>query len=213
MRALPNANCVVQVRYGRGFVVGRNDRRFVLTAAHCLPNLPPAHAMSYLEDRTYQNLLGPLGGEKTVWAECLFADPVADIAVLGAPDNQQLFEEAETFENLVKNCRPLPIGKAQSGDGWMLSLDKRWARTRIAVCGPGNGSLEIDPTEGVQSGSPILSRSGHAVDMIVVGSETQDAKTGKTRNERSAGNPVLMCGLPGWLLMLLRKGQQRTPPL
>ena len=88
----------------------------------------------------------------------------------------------------------------------MLSLDNRWARTRIEVCGSWNASLEIDPTEGGQSGSPILSRSGHAVGMIVVGSETQDVKTGKTRNERSAGNPALTLGLPGWLLMLVWKG-------
>jgi Trypsin-like peptidase domain len=206
MRKLPKANCVVQVRYGRGFVVGGNDRRFVLTAAHCLPKVPPAHAMSYLEDRTYRDLLGPLGGEKTVWAECLFADPVADIAVLGAPDNQELYEEAEAFENLVNICRPLPISKAQSGEGWMLSLDNRWVRTRIAVCGSWNTSLEIDPTEGGQSGSPILSRSGDAVGMIVLGCASLDQKTGKTTNERSVGNPVLMYGLPSWLFMLLRKG-------
>ena len=29
-----------------------------------------------------------------VWAECLFADPVADIAVLGVPDEQYLSSEA-----------------------------------------------------------------------------------------------------------------------
>ena len=83
MRKLPNANCVVQVNDARGFVVGGNDRRFVLTAAHCLPKLPPAHALSYLAERTHKNLLGPLGGRKTVWAECLFADPISDVAVLG----------------------------------------------------------------------------------------------------------------------------------
>jgi hypothetical protein len=126
--------------------------------------------------------------------------------VLGAPDNQQLYEEADAFENLVDNCRPLSIGKAQNGDGWMLSLDNRWVRARIAVCGSWNTSLEIDPTEGGQSESPILGRSGHAVGMIVVGHETQDRKTGKTTNERSVGNPVLMRSLPGWLLKLVRKG-------
>ncbi len=140
-----------------------------------------------------------------MWAECLFADPVADIAVLGAPDNQQLDKEAEAFEKLVSNCRPLPIGKAQDGDGWMLSLDNHWVRTRVAVWGSWNGSLEIGPTEGGQSGSPILARSGQAIGMIVVGGETQNGKTGQTTNERSAGNPILTCGLPGWLLMLVWK--------
>jgi hypothetical protein len=103
----PNPNCVVRVGDGRGFIIEhcvkvrplprlRNRRlpmrkwaarRLVITAAHCLPKLPPACTTSYTHERTYQNLLGTLGGNATVWAECLFVDPVADIAVLGAPDS------------------------------------------------------------------------------------------------------------------------------
>ena len=188
MRKLPNPDCVVKVRYGRGFVVGGEDRRFVLTAAHCLQKLPPAHPSSYLEEPTYGNLLGPLGGKRIVWAECLFADPVADLAVLGSPDNQALYEEAEAFEDLVSSCRSLRIGKAQSGDSWMLSLKNRWVPTRVAVRGSWNASLEIGPTEDGQSGSPILDCSGRAIGMIVVS---------------SAGNPILMCALPGWLMALV----------
>jgi hypothetical protein len=45
---------------------------------------PPAiGSISYLQERTYRALLGPLGAEPTVWAECLVADPIVDIAVLG----------------------------------------------------------------------------------------------------------------------------------
>jgi len=36
---------------------------------------------SHTEGRTYQRLLGELSGEPTVWAECLFADPISDVAV------------------------------------------------------------------------------------------------------------------------------------
>jgi Trypsin-like peptidase domain len=211
VRKLPNPDCVVQVGYGRGFVVGSDSRRLVLTAAHCLPKLPPPHALSYLEERTYGNLLAPLSGKRTVWAECLFADPVADIAVLGAPDNQELFEEAEAFEDLVSSRRSLRIGNAQDGEGWMLSLDNRWVPTRIAVCGTWNASLEIGPTQGGQSGSPILGCSGQAVGIIVVGSETLSINTGQTTNERSAGNPILACALPGWLLRLARSGPRKQP--
>ena len=46
---------------------------------------------SHTEGRTYQRLLGELSGEPTVWAECLFADPISDVAVLGPPDNQELY--------------------------------------------------------------------------------------------------------------------------
>lgn len=189
MRKLPNTDCVIQVGYGRGFVFGSDHRRFVLTAAHCLPHLPPANAHSYLKERTYEDLLGPLGGKNTVGAECLFVDPVADIAVLGVPDTQELYEEAESFENLVNSCRPLRIADAQSGNGWMLSLDNSWLPISVAVCGTWSPTLEIDPTRNGQSGSPILSRSGQAIGMIVIGGE---------------GNPILKYALPGWLLKLVK---------
>src|SRR5437868_5530405 len=96
-------DAIIKVGDGRGFVVEAHTRRerFVITAAHCLPHLPPAHAASYAEDRTYAKLLGPIGESPTVWAECVFVDPVADIAVLSAPDGQALFDECADYERLV----------------------------------------------------------------------------------------------------------------
>jgi hypothetical protein len=77
---------VVTVGDGRGFVVdvvgvvGVHRERYVLTVAHCLPQLPSAHPGRYTEEQTFSNMLAPLGDDPTVWATCLFADPVADIA-------------------------------------------------------------------------------------------------------------------------------------
>jgi hypothetical protein len=84
---------VVTVGYGRGFLLDAPEtrhKRVIVTAAHCLPHLPPAHGAAYLSERTYADLLGPLGEAPTIWTECLFADPVADIAVLTEPDGQEL---------------------------------------------------------------------------------------------------------------------------
>ena len=36
-----------------------------------------------------------------MWATCLFADPIADIAVLGQPDNQALSDAAGTAIGIV----------------------------------------------------------------------------------------------------------------
>jgi hypothetical protein len=86
---------VIRVGDGRGFIVKdagrirlgwRGAKHIVITAAHCLPFLPPCRAYCELEERTYRALLGPLGQERAVWAGCLFVDLVADIAVLGAPE-------------------------------------------------------------------------------------------------------------------------------
>jgi len=71
---------VITVGEGRGFVVEGVRQRLVITAAHRLPHFPPSAAYSHLEERTYQDLLAPLGESPKVWAECLFADPIGDIA-------------------------------------------------------------------------------------------------------------------------------------
>jgi hypothetical protein len=84
-KSAPNLKAVVKVGGGRGFIVKRADDQVVITAAHCLPFFPPAHPMSYLQERTFEALLGPLGTKPTVWAECKFVDPIADIAVLSSP--------------------------------------------------------------------------------------------------------------------------------
>lgn len=57
---------IVKVGDGRGFLIGNQSPwpHRVITAAHCLPHLPPAHRGSFTEDRTYANLLGPLQGSE-----------------------------------------------------------------------------------------------------------------------------------------------------
>src|SRR6266487_3884968 len=108
---------VVTVGAGRGFVVtGRRDR-LVITAAHCLTrkgevSLPPPMNFSYTQERTYPTLLGPLGKKPTVWAECLFVDPISDIAVLGPPDDQALYDEYNAYETLMEEANDFPLTSA-----------------------------------------------------------------------------------------------------
>ena len=86
-------NAILKVGDGRGFVVtldrypSGDELRVVITAAHCLPELPLPHPARYLKEYTYGNLLGPLDGKRTVWAECMFVDVMADIA--GPADRQR----------------------------------------------------------------------------------------------------------------------------
>ena len=100
----PDISCVVAVgEGGRGFVVGHGATNYVITAAHCLPlredgslRLPPPHALSYTGDRTFK-VLGTFERRNAIYAECLFLNPVADIAVLSAPDGQVLPEDEEAY--------------------------------------------------------------------------------------------------------------------
>ena len=132
---------VITVGSGRGFVVEGRGQRYVVTAAHCLPErpdgqrLPPPHGFSYTHERTYAKLLAPLGERPSVWCECLFVDPVADIAVLGSPDDQALSDEAEAYEALVEATTPLAIAEPPS----QLSADEMIATRGCArASGPGD---------------------------------------------------------------------------
>jgi hypothetical protein len=83
----------------------------------------------FASDRTYQDLLGGLAATATdIWADCLFVDPVSDIALLGPPDDQILLEQFKDYEAFVSELEPLSLRAAQGGEqGWLLSLDaKRW---------------------------------------------------------------------------------------
>ena len=211
------ARSVLRVGDGRGFVVEteRQDR-FIITAGHCLPELPPSHAASYTWERTYKKLVGPVGGEPTVWAECVFVNSVDDLAVLTSPDYQVAGEEAEQYDALLANARPLPIGsltfvqhrltrsgrsflelpKAES-DVWLLSLDGRWFSSRARSLGKAlwlEGAAE--PIQAGMSGSPVVSPDGAAIGVVCTA-----ASTTEDDHERGGGpNPELAAQLPAWLL-------------
>jgi hypothetical protein len=196
---------VVTVGTGRGFVVqstqGTHDR-LIITAAHCLPKFPPCHGASYTHERTYQGLLASLGDEPSVWTECLFADPIGDIAVIGPPDGQELPDQYEAYENLVESANPLMIADApKQGPAWLLSLDNRWFRCTVRHSG---GSLwisnAIDGISAGMSGSPVLWDDGTAIGVVCTSAGTSGLDQPHTEG---GPNPRLMGNLPGWCLKAL----------
>jgi hypothetical protein len=127
---------------GRGFAVNTfHDGlplQALITAAHCLPRIPPAHPARYSEEMTFKKLLGPLGTKPTVWTECLFADVMADLAILREPTHPDLYEQCNAYASMMDEVPPLKIADApQKGEKvQVLSLDGKWEiRTRAG--GPG----------------------------------------------------------------------------
>jgi hypothetical protein len=134
--AMTDNKLLIRAGGGRGFIVETKTglcpypKRLVVTAAHCLPKVPKPPGLRGNWDETLPNVLGPLGCKKpTVWAECLFVDPIADVAVLGEPDNQELFDKAMAYEELTEAVTPLVLGGAFARETKasvsMITLDGR----------------------------------------------------------------------------------------
>ncbi len=137
-----------------------------------------------------------------MWAECVFADSVADVAVLGEPDGQALYEQAGAFEKLTDDVPALRItAEAEDGPAWLLALDGGWFRCAARHFG---GPLWIfdaaEPIIGGMSGSPILADDGTAIGVVCISRETDDGPS-----TDGGPNANLTNCLPGWLLRELAR--------
>ena len=176
---------VLKVGGGRGFVVklGRRDRPLVLTAAHCLPFIPPPHLASYLAERTSKICLVRSRIRRQCGLNVYSLTRFSTSPSSNSPDNQGLYEQAEAFEELIAATKPLRIADAPRQErhrvgqirdirtpghvlGRVLSLKGTWiecAITRRAAL------LSIDPPDvivGGMSGSPVISPEGRAIGLI-----------------------------------------------
>jgi hypothetical protein len=218
-RVAAAAESIIRVGDRRGFVVEirvslgsshlRHRAVLVITAAHCLTEtmrgepLPPRHSSSYTEERTYPILLDPLDGSPTVWSECLFVDPVADVAVLCEPDSQALSDQHDAYEQLMQGRPTLLIAKPppphQPCPAWVLSHAWSWAPCTARTYG-WLRRLSIDrPTEAGMSGSAILTADGRAIGLINTGTIISGTPIAEQHGQASVAN------LPGWLFAELAR--------
>jgi hypothetical protein len=150
-----------------------------------------------LKERTYGALLARLGSEPAVGPECLFADPIADIAVLGSPDDQAMCDEAEAYETLVESATPIAIADApEKSRGWLLSLEGKWFRCTLEYIDDGRLWITntAQPIVGGMSGSPVISDRRAAIGIVAL------ANAQGCEDQNGSRNPRLVRDLPGWLL-------------
>lgn len=190
------ARAIVTVGHGRGFIVETYRARYVISAAHCLPFLPPCRAAAHIEERTYQTLLAPLGKNRLVSAECQFADPVADIAILGRPDTQALLDHAKAYDDFIDSHETLTITTAaMEGRAWMFALDGHRFRCTVEHRGRLLWTATDEPVTEEMSGSPILSNDGTAIGVVSVSSES-----GNIPRMHTGPDANLAAHLPAWFL-------------
>ncbi|MGO6880680.1 hypothetical protein ACCS44_17555 [Rhizobium ruizarguesonis] len=189
-------NSVIRVGYGRGFLAQTVDSPVIITCAHCLPHMPPAiGSVMSPHERTYLRLVGALGAEPTITVECLFVDPVADVAVLGEP-NGQLYDEAEAYCAFVEERQGLAIAAeqnaalpgVQSGGAW-LTLEGEWVHHSLEVGVRCVCTSEKTAARGM-SGSPIILDTVRRTTVVGV------VASGDV-------HPRLVTALPAWLLRKL----------
>jgi hypothetical protein len=139
----------------------------VITAAHCLPRIPPPHPARHPEERTFEKLLGPLGAKPTVWTECLFADLMADLAILGQPAHPDLYEECDAYKSMMNEVPPLEIADAppECRKVQVLSLDGKWEIRTLTHWIEYGVKVDGGFISGM-SGSPILSMDGKAIAVV-----------------------------------------------
>ena len=217
---------VVSVGDGRGFLVDgfrvlpsfddtgapvEVRAAYVVTAAHCLPSLPPPLPAAYVEERTFHDLIGELREPRKLSAECVFVDPVADVAVLCGPDGQTYFDESEAFESFVDDRPRFEIGPVEPGtQGWMLRLDGTWCATSITANHASARHLAVDDVSvaGGMSGSPIVGAAGRAVGLVSTVTKLSSIPNADAEMLAKLPpygfNPCLAETLPAWLLRQFR---------
>ena len=208
----PDLRAVVTVgnKRGRGFIVAGArewepglfiEERYIITAAHCLPKLPPIYPDR--ADYTYKALVGRIGdvGRKNrVWAACVIADAMSDIAVFGGPDDQALYSESNKYQTMIEDEEIVPFFVSDppvKGPALLLSLDGRWFGCSVERHPP-DGPLWItnaeEPIVGGMSGSPVLAPDGTAIGVVSISSGSGDSDT-----HREGMSPAMMRDLPAWL--------------
>lgn len=174
---------VVTVGSGRGAIIRGPSIKLIVTAAHCLPRIPRSSLST-----SFTRLLGRLDGEPSIGADCLFVDPIADIAILGPDEPDSYFEFIEPL-----SC--LEISRAKEGThARLLSLKNKWFK---CVVRNSAGPLWLERAElpilDGMSGSPILSEDGRAFGLVNGSGTAKNSTAG-------GGHPQLVECLPGWLL-------------
>jgi hypothetical protein len=159
---------IVRVSHGRGFLAGdyRKDHwgyvwRDVVTAASCLPEFPsfdPFKGPGRLH--SYDFILGRLDEEPSLSAECRFADPVSNLAVLAShSDAYERFIHWDVAMQIAPPPSPHEPGGGPIEQGvWLLMLDGECTATghtnHISISG------EPGLFDGAMSGTPIINEDG-----------------------------------------------------
>jgi hypothetical protein len=193
---------IVRVGSGRGFIVGDHRKngdgfiwRDIVTAASCLPRFPSFNPFrGELKLHTYENILGRLDEKPSITADCRFADPVSNLAVLAS--SSEAYHKFIHWDVALQIAPPRksygPAGSGTHEQVWLLMLDGNWIQCVAETFNHNYMTIleEPDLFEGAMSGTPVINEDGEAIGMISAPLKNRDG------NDWFYANPVLDYRLP-----------------
>jgi S1-C subfamily serine protease len=209
-RTVEDATVKLCDKGGQGVVVPGG---YLVTAAHCVPW--DGNGRMALGDPCIVSVRTKSNAQfRVAVAAC---DPVTDIAVLGAMDDQRCPSEAEAFESWRETVTPIAIstmipGVDESCQVHVLTHSGEWLIASVTQYGDPaglpNGSIWIKPEaeiKGGTSGSPVVNDHGELVGIV-----SQSHMSGGSPVEESP-MPVVHLAVPRWVLdqMLDSSGKRR----
>jgi hypothetical protein len=196
--------CVTVVKHdgarGRGVVV---PGHCILTAAHCV-EYTPAGAL-VLGDSCIVEIETMQGSLQT---QLLAVEPVSDIAVLGALDGQEFWDETQALDEFCATTPPVPVSLEdlpllQPFPIYIYTHRGQWLQGRAQLAGHDVPSLWIEMPEQIEAGtagSPIVTERGTLIGIVSMArSETPQGCAGS--------QPRPHVALPVWVLRRIQAEQ------
>jgi len=188
---------------GRGVLV---DGELILTAAHCVTHTIEGHMV--LGDYFVQEIETSHG---LLRVQPLAVEPVADIAVVGALDDQAFFDDASAFEDWCHATPPVPLSLEdfhlqEPFPVYVLTHRGLWLEGTAELFRNDAPMLWMTVPAGIEggtSGSPVVTAHGALVGIVSHMGATAPAAFDKGTHG-SAPRPHLT--LPVWIVRRIQDG-------
>lgn len=193
IRLRPDYIVKIPKRGGHGVVVGQ----VILTAAHCFDYSTDGEMV--LGDFFIEEIESRSG--KRFKVAPLAVEPCADIAVLGALDDQAFFGEAAAFEHFCKTVRPVPLarGRIKLREPFPVRIyaprDGTWTSGTAELFDEYGPSLFIEAEKEIKpgaSGGPVLNADGELVAIV------SNSSVPTVGVKATGVCPRPLCALPVW---------------
>lgn len=188
---------------GRGVLVAGG---YILTAAHCID-----------WSRIEGTVIGrhSLESVQTLKGEKLFltveaVEPVTDIAVLTAPDNNWYADEAEAFDVFCELTEPVPLycDEMKPFDDLpvlVFNCDGEWIRAAAQIARPNQPRLILGARKYIQSGAsggPVVTQAGELIGIVSCSEERASSAKADAPYDGGAARPLH--ALPVWVVNKIR---------